>query len=106
MYLLSPALIQDAILPQLLCVAVLSRADDQTVKQNQQEYGLPLKILSYNDLYGWTMDRIVDQIGKKNNCKLHRYCTHGTTRGSADRKAPSAVYSDDKHWIEGQPSWA
>jgi hypothetical protein len=47
------------------------RAHRQTVKQNQQEYGLPLKILSYNDLYGWTMDRIVDQIGKKNNCEIY-----------------------------------
>lgn len=40
----------------------------QTVKQNQAEYGLPLKILSYDELYGWTMDRVVDQVGKKNNC--------------------------------------
>ncbi|WVQ74838.1 cytoplasmic tRNA 2-thiolation protein 1 [Cryptococcus sp. DSM 104548] len=40
----------------------------ETVKQNQKEYGLPLKILSYSELYGWTMDRIVDQVGKKNNC--------------------------------------
>jgi hypothetical protein len=32
------------------------------------EYGLPLKILSYEDLYGWTMDRIVAQVGKRNNC--------------------------------------
>jgi cytoplasmic tRNA 2-thiolation protein 1 len=40
----------------------------QTVKQNQVEYGLPLKILSYDELYGWTMDKIVEQIGKKNNC--------------------------------------
>lgn len=29
---------------------------------------MPLKILSYDDLYGWTMDAIVAQIGKKNNC--------------------------------------
>jgi tRNA(Ile)-lysidine synthase TilS/MesJ len=47
---------------------VQSRADKQTVKQNQIEYGLPLKILSYNELYGWTMDKIVSQVGKKNNC--------------------------------------
>lgn len=40
----------------------------QTVKRNQQQYDMPLKILSYNDLYGWTMDAIVSQIGKKNNC--------------------------------------
>jgi len=40
----------------------------QTVKRNQQQYSMPLKILSYNDLYGWTMDAVVAQIGKKNNC--------------------------------------
>lgn len=40
----------------------------QTVKQNQKEYGHPLKILSYNELYGWTMDKVVAQIGKRNNC--------------------------------------
>lgn len=41
---------------------------NQTVKRNQQQYDMPLKILSYDELYGWTMDRIVSQIGKKNNC--------------------------------------
>lgn len=40
----------------------------ETVKRNQVQYDLPLKILSYDELYGWTMDRIVGQIGKKNNC--------------------------------------
>jgi cytoplasmic tRNA 2-thiolation protein 1 len=40
----------------------------KTVKRNQVQYGLPLKILSYDELYGWTMDRIVEQIGRKNNC--------------------------------------
>jgi len=29
---------------------------------------MPLKILSYDELYGWTMDAIVSQVGKKNNC--------------------------------------
>ena len=29
---------------------------------------MPLKILSYDELYGWTMDRVVSQVGKKNNC--------------------------------------
>lgn len=42
----------------------------ETVKQNQIEYGLPLKILSYEDLYGWRMDDIVAAIGTKNNCKF------------------------------------
>ncbi|KAF8511202.1 hypothetical protein JB92DRAFT_3083530 [Gautieria morchelliformis] len=40
----------------------------ETVKRNQIQYDLPLKILSYDELYGWTMDAIVEQIGKKNNC--------------------------------------
>lgn len=40
----------------------------ETVKQNSREYGLPLKVLSYEELYGWTMDDIVKNIGKKNNC--------------------------------------
>ena len=31
---------------------------------------MPLKILSYDELYGWTMDRIVSKIGKKNNCEV------------------------------------
>lgn len=29
---------------------------------------MPLKILSYDELYGWTMDAIVSKVGKKNNC--------------------------------------
>lgn len=40
----------------------------QTVKQNRDDYKMELKILSYEDLYGWTMDRIVEKIGKTNNC--------------------------------------
>lgn len=40
----------------------------ETVKQNRDDYQLPLKILSYKDLYGWTMDEIVREIGMKNNC--------------------------------------
>ncbi|CAH2058046.1 unnamed protein product [Thlaspi arvense] len=40
----------------------------ETVKRNEVQYGLPLQILSYKDLYGWTMDEIVKMIGLKNNC--------------------------------------
>ncbi|KAK3097293.1 hypothetical protein FSP39_008428, partial [Pinctada imbricata] len=40
----------------------------ETVKRNQVQYDLPLKIVSYEELYGWTMDAIVQQIGLKNNC--------------------------------------
>lgn len=45
-------------------------AAGQTVKRNQVQYELPLKIVSYNELYGWTMDAIVKEIGLKNNCAL------------------------------------
>ncbi|KAK9846777.1 hypothetical protein WJX84_011845 [Apatococcus fuscideae] len=39
-----------------------------TVRRNEQQYSIPLKIVSYKDLYGWTMDEIVKQIGTKSNC--------------------------------------
>jgi cytoplasmic tRNA 2-thiolation protein 1 len=54
----------------------------QTVKQNQVEDGLPLKILSYNELYGWTMDKIVDQVGKRNNCE--RSCASNVNGKTAE----------------------
>jgi len=57
----------------------------ETVKRNQTQYNMPLSILSYQDLYGWTMDKVVSQIGKKNNCT---YC--GVFRRQAlDRGAAS-----------------
>jgi cytoplasmic tRNA 2-thiolation protein 1 len=40
----------------------------ETVKRNEIQYEIPLKIVSYKELYGWTMDEIVKQIGQKNNC--------------------------------------
>jgi len=40
----------------------------ETVKRNRDQYQLPLEILSYEELYGWTMDKIVAQVGLKNNC--------------------------------------
>lgn len=40
----------------------------ETVKRNEVQYGLPLKVVSYKELYGWTMDEIVKIIGLKNNC--------------------------------------
>ncbi|KAK9463875.1 uncharacterized protein V1516DRAFT_668923 [Lipomyces oligophaga] len=44
----------------------------ETVKRNQEQYSLPLSIVSYSELYnGWDMDAIVTEIGKKNNCT---YC--------------------------------
>ncbi|BDD61387.1 nucleotidyltransferase [Monascus purpureus] len=43
----------------------------ETVKRNAVQYDMPLEIVSYGDLYGWTMDQVVAQIGKKGNCT---YC--------------------------------
>lgn len=43
----------------------------ETVKRNAVQYDLPLEIVGYDELYGWTMDQVVDQIGKKGNCT---YC--------------------------------
>jgi len=40
----------------------------ESVKRNQQQYKIPLKVVSYKDLYGWTMDEIVQAIGTRNNC--------------------------------------
>jgi len=40
----------------------------ETVKRNQQQYDLPLKILSYAELYDWTMDDVVRVTGLKGNC--------------------------------------
>jgi cytoplasmic tRNA 2-thiolation protein 1 len=40
----------------------------QTVKRNEVQYKLPLCVVSYNDLYGWTMDKIVAHIGLRGNC--------------------------------------
>lgn len=42
-----------------------------TVQRNAAQYGMPLKIVGYSDLYGWTMDQVVATVGKKGNCT---YC--------------------------------
>jgi cytoplasmic tRNA 2-thiolation protein 1 len=40
----------------------------ECVKQNSRDYGLPCHILSYKDLYGWSMDDVVAEIGLRGNC--------------------------------------
>uniref|UniRef100_A0A915PUJ6 Cytoplasmic tRNA 2-thiolation protein 1 C-terminal domain-containing protein n=1 Tax=Setaria digitata TaxID=48799 RepID=A0A915PUJ6_9BILA len=40
----------------------------KAVKRNRNDYGLPLVIMTYKQLYGWTMDEIVAAIGARNNC--------------------------------------
>lgn len=42
-----------------------------TVMRNQKQYGLPLEIFSFRDLYNWTMDEIVEVAGIRNSCT---YC--------------------------------
>lgn len=42
-----------------------------TVKRNQKQYDLPLEIISYRDLYNWTMDEIVACAGVRSSCT---YC--------------------------------
>ncbi|KAL4806864.1 adenine nucleotide alpha hydrolases-like protein [Aspergillus unguis] len=43
----------------------------ETVKRNAVQYKMDLVIVGYGELYGWTMDQVVEQIGKKGNCT---YC--------------------------------
>ena len=43
----------------------------ETVKRNAAQYGMELCIVSYDELYGWSMDKVVETVGKKGNCT---YC--------------------------------
>ena len=49
---------------------IIGYRDDslETVKKNKETYQVPLTIVSYKELYGWTMDEIVAVIGMTNNC--------------------------------------
>ncbi|KAJ0963489.1 hypothetical protein J5N97_028611 [Dioscorea zingiberensis] len=64
----------------------------ETVKRNEIQYGLPLKIVSYKTLYGWTMDEIVKAIGLKNNCTFCGvFRRQALDRGAAVMKADKLV---------------
>ncbi|KAJ5678356.1 Cytoplasmic tRNA 2-thiolation protein 1 [Penicillium maclennaniae] len=66
----------------------------ETVKRNAKQYDMPLMIVGYGELYGWTMDQVVEQIGKKGNCT---YC--GVFRRQAlDR---GAARLEIKHVVTG-----
>lgn len=66
----------------------------ETVKRNAIQYDMPLEIVGYDELYGWTMDQVVAQVGKKGNCT---YC--GVFRRQAlDR---GAAKLDIKHVVTG-----
>jgi cytoplasmic tRNA 2-thiolation protein 1 len=43
----------------------------ETVRRNAIQYAMPLTVVGYDELYGWTMDQVVAQVGKKGNCT---YC--------------------------------
>ncbi|KAK6503918.1 nucleotidyltransferase [Arthrobotrys conoides] len=43
----------------------------ETVKRNAGQYGMDLCIVGYDALYGWTMDKVVEKVGRKGNCT---YC--------------------------------
>lgn len=68
---------------------IIGYRDDSlaTVKRNQQQYGLPLEIFSFKDLYDWTMDEIVSVAGIRNSCT---YCG----------------VLEDNHWTVVLQSWA
>lgn len=40
----------------------------ETVKRNKVQYGLPLLIVSFKDLYGYTLDEIAVKTAEKNTC--------------------------------------
>ena len=64
----------------------------EAVKRNEQAYGLPLKIVSYGELYGWTMDEVVSQIGKKSNCTFCGvFRRQALDRGAVQLKANKLV---------------
>jgi cytoplasmic tRNA 2-thiolation protein 1 len=66
----------------------------ETVKRNAVQYDMPLKVVGYDELYGWTMDQVVETIGKKGNCT---YC--GVFRRQAlDR---GAKLLDIQHVVTG-----
>lgn len=52
----------------LLCIdeGIIGYRDDsiREVRKNEADLGLDLTIISYKQLYGWTMDEIVTKIGK------------------------------------------
>lgn len=70
------------------------------MKRNALQYDLPLKILSYKELYGgWTMDKVVTEIGKKGNC-ASPVPFHGRAHGH--EQAHTAACSVDRRLI-GEP---
>ena len=66
----------------------------ETVKRNAVQYDMELEIVGYDKLYGWTMDQVVAQVGKKGNCT---YC--GVFRRQALDRGAAAL--GIKHVVTG-----
>ena len=73
---------------------VEARLDNRTRRTSADtaQYDLPLLVLSYRDLYGWSMDEIVAEIGRTNNCTfcgvVRPVCRQGCRRWTDDDHAP------------------
>lgn len=64
----------------------------ETVKRNKVQYKVPLEIVSYAELYGWTMDAIVKEIGLRNNCTFCGvFRRQALDRGAWRRRADKMV---------------
>lgn len=85
----------------------------ETVKRNAVQYGMELCIVGYRELYGWSMDEVVAQIGKKGNCT---YCgvfrrqaldrgaarlgiNHVVTGHNADDIAETVLMNCELRWL-------
>jgi cytoplasmic tRNA 2-thiolation protein 1 len=77
-----------------------------SVKRNQSDYAIPLLIVGYKELYGWSMDTVVRAIGLNSNCT---YCgvfrRQALDRGAALLKADKLVtgHSQFSH-LASQPA--
>lgn len=65
-----------------------------TVKRNQEQYQMPLEIVSFKELYNWSMDEIVSCVGTRSSCT---YC--GVMRRQSLEKL--AVQLDINHIVTG-----
>jgi cytoplasmic tRNA 2-thiolation protein 1 len=64
----------------------------ESVRRNREEYGVELFIVSYRDLYGWAMDDIVREVGRKNNCTFCGvFRRQALDRGAIKMKAEKIV---------------
>jgi len=68
---------------------------DDSRRVLSSQYQIPLTVVSYKELYGWTMDEIVREIGTKNNCT---FC--GVFRRQVLPSLPRVVPSDIRTWAK------